>query len=441
MAETEPEKVGQRIRRLRLQRGLSQRELAEPGISYAYLSRIEAGQRSPSLRALRILARKLAVSAEYLETGAKVPKAAERELRLSDAELELRMGGDLDRAAEVFRAELDGPGTERDSVFEARAHAGLGLIASQLGKTRDATQHLREAVDSGYFPPEVRPDLYRALGHAYIDVAASHQAIELFEGCLRRVRDRASDDVGLTIKFAVYAASAYSTIGDAASVRRVLTEATELAENAAVASPARISVFWALARAAWSEAESDAALGYIHRAIGLLESTEDTYNLALAHLLAAQMLGLEGRGEEADLHLSRAEPLLALRGDTADLGLLRTEQAKRAAARGDGKTAVALATEAMRLVRDHAAYLGPAQHALGIARAAAGDEKRAENAYRAALKTLEQRSQWREASVVARELARLVREQGRDEEAFELLDKATTWSIYSTRGHQFTGQI
>src|ERR1041385_6529860 len=115
MAENEPEKVGQRIRRLRRERGLSQRELAEPGISYAYLSRIEAGQRSPSLRALRILAPTLAVSSEYLETGAKVPNAAERELRLSDAELELRMGGDLDRAAEVFRSELDGPESERDS--------------------------------------------------------------------------------------------------------------------------------------------------------------------------------------------------------------------------------------------------------------------------------------------------------------------------------------
>ena len=36
------ESVGQRLRRLREERGLSQRELSEPGISYAYISRIEA---------------------------------------------------------------------------------------------------------------------------------------------------------------------------------------------------------------------------------------------------------------------------------------------------------------------------------------------------------------------------------------------------------------
>ena len=76
--------MGQRIRRLRLDRGMSQRELAEPGVSYAYLSRIEAGQRAPSLKALRIVARKLGVTVEHLETGSPVSIANVRELRPGD---------------------------------------------------------------------------------------------------------------------------------------------------------------------------------------------------------------------------------------------------------------------------------------------------------------------------------------------------------------------
>src|SRR5205823_13574481 len=92
------ETIGERLKRLRLERGLSQRELSAPGVSYAYLSRIEAGQRQPSLKALRLLARRLGVSPELLETGARVPFAAERELRLADAELELRLDRDLERA-------------------------------------------------------------------------------------------------------------------------------------------------------------------------------------------------------------------------------------------------------------------------------------------------------------------------------------------------------
>ena len=63
------ESIGRRLRRLREERGLSQRALSEPGISYAYISRVEAGARTPSRRALEKLARKLDVTALYLETG------------------------------------------------------------------------------------------------------------------------------------------------------------------------------------------------------------------------------------------------------------------------------------------------------------------------------------------------------------------------------------
>jgi transcriptional regulator with XRE-family HTH domain len=62
-------KVGVRIKTLRLERGLSQRELAAPGMSYAYLSRIEAGERTPSLSALIDLADRLETSALYLAIG------------------------------------------------------------------------------------------------------------------------------------------------------------------------------------------------------------------------------------------------------------------------------------------------------------------------------------------------------------------------------------
>ncbi len=68
---TAREGVGQRIKRLRLERGLSQRALTEglDRLTYAYVSRIEADTRTPSLRALRQLAERLDVSALYLETG------------------------------------------------------------------------------------------------------------------------------------------------------------------------------------------------------------------------------------------------------------------------------------------------------------------------------------------------------------------------------------
>jgi transcriptional regulator with XRE-family HTH domain len=65
--------VGERIRTRRLELGLSQRELSAPGVSYAYISRIEAGFRRPSVKALRKLAPKLGVSVHWLETGREDP--------------------------------------------------------------------------------------------------------------------------------------------------------------------------------------------------------------------------------------------------------------------------------------------------------------------------------------------------------------------------------
>src|SRR5258708_16719706 len=75
------ETIGERLKRLRLDRGLSQRDLAAPGVSYAYISRIEAGARQPSVKAPRKLAAKLGGSVEYLETGSGLSSSDGRELR------------------------------------------------------------------------------------------------------------------------------------------------------------------------------------------------------------------------------------------------------------------------------------------------------------------------------------------------------------------------
>ena len=100
------ESVGARLRRLRLERGLSQRQLASRGISYAYVSRIESGQRIPSVRAIRLLARRLGVTPEYLETGVDIAPVEALELRLSDAELRLRLGDHSADARHALQAVL-----------------------------------------------------------------------------------------------------------------------------------------------------------------------------------------------------------------------------------------------------------------------------------------------------------------------------------------------
>jgi transcriptional regulator with XRE-family HTH domain len=65
--------IGERIRRRRQELGLSQRQLGSLGVSYAYISRLEADQRRPSVKALRQIAPKIEVSVHWLETGREDP--------------------------------------------------------------------------------------------------------------------------------------------------------------------------------------------------------------------------------------------------------------------------------------------------------------------------------------------------------------------------------
>src|SRR5207247_3386653 len=124
------EVVGARLKRLRLQRGLSQRDLSSPGVSYAYISRIEAGARTPSVKALRKLAQKLGVSVEYLETGRDIREIDDRELKLADAELQLRLESDTAAAEQKLQEVLSDASSAGDRVSASRAAIGLGLAAA-----------------------------------------------------------------------------------------------------------------------------------------------------------------------------------------------------------------------------------------------------------------------------------------------------------------------
>src|ERR671918_827213 len=84
-----PQAVGERLRTTRVRAGLSQRQLSFPGCSPAYISRIESGDRIPSLQILRELGRRLAVSEDYLAVGREREGASREELH--EAEVLLRL--------------------------------------------------------------------------------------------------------------------------------------------------------------------------------------------------------------------------------------------------------------------------------------------------------------------------------------------------------------
>ncbi|MFC5833269.1 helix-turn-helix domain-containing protein [Nonomuraea insulae] len=61
--------VGQRIKAIRLMRGLTQEDLAHPELTYSYLSLIESGKRNAPDPLVELFAKKLGCSVSYLLNG------------------------------------------------------------------------------------------------------------------------------------------------------------------------------------------------------------------------------------------------------------------------------------------------------------------------------------------------------------------------------------
>lgn len=418
------ETVGQRLRRLRRERGLSQRELSSPGVSYAYISRIEAGARRPSVKALRLLARKLKVSPEYLERGSDLRETDERELELAEAELQVRLGEDGATAEAALARVLEEANVTGETAIACRARIGLGLAAARNGRDAEAVEHLEDALTVEPLKAAGRPDVYATLGRAYSNLGQPQRAVELFEGCLAEVRAQDPRDAASEIRYATYLSYALTDAGDSEPAERLLVELAEDPLEGAD-SYTRVRLFWSLGRVATREGRTLSGLSYFRRAVALLEATEDTLHLAQAHVSCAWALTKSGRAQEAGGHLELAEQLFGPKPDPADLGWLQTEQAKRAVALGQGAEAVARAQEALAaLGTSDPGERGDASWALAEGYGLEGDIDAADAAFRQAVELLAGHRPSRDSAAACRSWAKLLRRAGREQEALDVLERA-----------------
>jgi transcriptional regulator with XRE-family HTH domain len=419
------ETIGARLKRLRLQRGFSQRDLSSPGVSYAYISRIEAGARTPSVKALRKLSQKLGVSVEYLETGRDIREVDDRELRLADAELELRLTDDFSSAEQKLEQILAEAKAAGDAASAIRARIALGLAAAQRGSHLEAVERLESATTDDAAPaPQHRPDVYTTLGQAYAALGAPERAVRLFENCLERVTDAVPEDAGAQIRYATFLSYALADSGDYERAAEIVRDALARADDG-VDPYTRVRLYWSLARLRAMEGSSAEALEYIRSAIALLKATDDTVTLARAYLLAAGVELRDKAGDDARHHLELAESLLGAAPERVDLGMLRIGQSRLAALEGDGRTAVERARDALALLGNfHGDTQGAAVHALAHALALEGDDTGANDAYRRAVDLLTAHGRQADAGEAALEWASFLRERGREDEAEPILRRA-----------------
>jgi transcriptional regulator with XRE-family HTH domain len=422
------ETIGQRLKRLRLERGLSQRELAAPGVSYAYISRIEAGTRQPSVKALRKLAGKLGVSADYLETGSELDPAGARELRLSDLELAVRLG-DPNGSEEGLRALLAESIVAADGPSSFRARIALAAVVEARDDQLGAIQLIEAAIADEPFQPAERPDVYAHLARTYGAAGRPADAVQLLERCLEGSRDAPAAEA----RYAALLSYALTDLGEIARAEEVVRTALERMRD--TEDPyMRVRLYWSLARLAEAEGRGFVALSNVRKAIALLESTEDALNLARAHILAGRILLAREDAVAAIEHLDQAERLLGMAPAAQDLVEVKVQRSRIALLQADADAAVVLAREALE-IKSHPADRGEALSALADGLAFNGEREAAEAAYRESVQLLEDHGRWRPAASTCRAWSQMLRLDGREADALDVLDRAADLGMRATPQH------
>lgn len=301
----EQPEFGQRLRALRRERGLSQADVVGPGMSAAYLSRLESGARPPTARAIQYLAEKL-----------KVPSSAfgaEQSDDLSTVLATVTSSEDGNTVEPIMSAvQADGQAqaaTRWHALWIlARLQIKQGRRAEAL-KTLEALAELSTEVASPELEIRARNQLarcHRSLG----DVAAA-RANALQAHALVAAHEVPASDMARTLMTLV---SIEAESGHSAEAHVHITMLESIIPELPVVL--RVEALWTTASALTREGDHKGSAELIERALDELDSRDDL-TLWLRLRLAAASLYLQMRQpatQEAQCRLAQAESALDLVG-------------------------------------------------------------------------------------------------------------------------------
>jgi tetratricopeptide (TPR) repeat protein len=328
----DPLALGRRVHDARLAMGMTLRDLSFPGCTAGYLSRIERGDRVPSLQLLDELARKLDVTPDYLARGTAVTEPTPED-RLAEAELALRLGEH--EVAEGQYSRLIGQEVPR--VVRGRALGGLAEIALSQGDTTDAIRLLEEAVPLVADDRLAGAGVVEALASAYTRLNQYDQAIAIFRGAYEAAQ--ANEDATGQLRFGVLLANALIDSGGAPSAFELLADLHEQQKD--ITDPiARARLLWTQSRLHTLQHRPELAIEYAYRALQLIEATEHVAYAGRLHVLLAYLHNEQGQGERALELLDTAAQQLSSAETDVDAARRRLERARALALVGRDEEAI-----------------------------------------------------------------------------------------------------
>ncbi|WP_367321895.1 tetratricopeptide repeat protein [Streptomyces sp. HUAS ZL42] len=415
-----PEVIGRRVQRLRVERGLTQRQLAEPTYTPAYISTLEAGRVRPSDEALKYIAERLGVDFEELATGRSARLVTDLRLRLTEAQRTLATG-EAEVAAEQYARLLGEARTHALVEVEATALLGLGECAVETGDLEVAREFFERAEAClGEAPLPARVPALRGRAVSHYLAGELRYAVYLLESTLDELNRSGLHDPEALLLLYASVIGPYMDMGAQARAAQAAEFALALAPQ--VADPALVArMHRSVARTLLAEgrmAEADASLA---KAAELYRQLQISTELANCHWMRGYVCAQNGELERAEEELRAAQTMLSAKRAALYTSQVAVELADVLHRRGKSDEAAALLHQVLSdfSAERGALHSAAAHRLLGIIAEDARDTERAEEHYVRALSLLERAGAAGDLADLCRLLGDLLRRTGRVEAALD----------------------
>ncbi|MFF9772901.1 tetratricopeptide repeat protein [Streptomyces sp. NPDC013978] len=421
MAERDdPEVIGRRVQQLRTERGLTQRQLAEPAYTPAYISTLEAGRVRASEPALRHIAERLGVGYEELATGRPEGYATELRLRLTGAQRTLASGAG-EAAAEGFTAVLAEAEKYGLVAEQADALLGLGECALETGDLETAQLRFEQVEQRlGDAPLPARVPALRGRATAHYLAGELRYSCYLYESTLDELNRNGMHDPDALLLLYTGVIAPYMDMGAHARAAQAAELALALAPRSG--DPALVArMHRSVARTMIAEgriAEADASLA---KASELYRQLQIRTELANCHWMRGYLHAQNGDYARAEEELREARRMLSAKRAALYTSQVAVELADVLHRRGKSDEAAELLREVLSdLSSERGALHSAAAHRLlGIIAEDRRDTDAAEEHYVRALSLLERAGAAGDLADLCRLLGDLYRRTGRVEAALD----------------------